>query len=56
MKQDIRDNLIKARFIVIGLILIAIPHSFEQFKFMVDLFEKHNFWSGLRQAYLSESK
>lgn len=45
MKQDIKENLIKARFIIIGLILIGIPHSLEQFKFMVDLFEKHNFWS-----------
>lgn len=46
-QKDIKDNLIKARFIVIGLILIGIPHSLEQFKFMLNLFEKHNFWSGL---------
>lgn len=46
-QKDIKANLIKARFIVIGLILIAIPHLLEHFKFMLNLFEKHNFWSGL---------
>lgn len=46
MKQDIKENLIKARFIVIGLLLIGIPHSLEQVKFILNLFEKHNFWSG----------
>lgn len=56
MKQDIKVNIIKARFIVIGLILIAIPHSLEQFSLCSICLKSIIFGQGSRQVYLSESK